>query len=270
MPGDETDAAGVGSRLRFAIETARAAGERTLRLFDTPALAVDTKQDGSVVTEADRDAERFLREEIGSAFPEDGILGEEFGEREGTSGYRWILDPIDGTRSFVHGVPLYGTLVAVERERRSVAGVIRMPALDETVYAARGEGAWRQKGGDDPVPARVSGVAALERAMLCTTAFDYFASGGREAIWFELARACGATRGWSDCYAHVLLATGRVEAVVEPEIKPWDIAPMTVIVEEAGGMCTDWSGVVTAYSPRALATNGLVHEAVLWLLRAEG
>jgi len=256
----------LDARRRFALEAAIEAGARTLSRFDRPDLRVDTKGDGSPVTEADRDAERFLREQIEARFPDDGILGEEFEEKPGDSRFRWILDPIDGTKAFVHGVPLYGALVAVEVDRVSVIGVIRMPGLDETVYAWRGGGAWRRQGSSDPVPARVSTVDRLQDALLCTTAFDYFLHEGREQLWFDLARAFGATRGWSDCYAHVLLATGRVEAVIEPAIKPWDVAPTTVIIEEAGGRCTDWTGRPTAHAPNAIATNGRLHEAALEII----
>jgi len=256
----------MADRLSFAVEAAREAGERTLRAFRSRRFGVDVKDDGTPVTDADRDAERALRAAIEASFPDDAILGEEFEDRPGSSGYRWIIDPIDGTKSFVHGVPLYGTLVAVERDRRSVAGVIRMPALDESVYAGEGSGAWHVAGGESPVPARVSGVDDVSQAMMCTTSMDYFSRTGRGALFESLCGRFGATRGWSDCYAHVLVATGRAEVVVEPEISPWDVAPMTVIMREAGGRYTGWDGEETAYAPEGVSSNGLVHEAVLAML----
>ncbi len=258
------------ARLEFALECAREAGDLTLGYFRSRRFAVDAKDDGSHVTDADRDAETLIRDALERAFPDDAIFGEEHGERAGSSGYRWLIDPIDGTASFVHGVPLYGTLVAVEREGVSVAGVIHMPALDETVHAAHGHGAWHTKADSrEAVPARVSAVRTLRESLLVLTAFDYFAQAGREDVFARLARAFARTRGWSDCYAHLLVATGRAEAAVEPSIKPWDVAPMTVILEEAGGRYTDWHGRASAYGPDGASTNGLIHEALLGVLGAE-
>src|SRR5262249_25088873 len=144
-------------------------GDITLRYFQTTHFKVDTKRDGSPVTTADREAEEHLRGAIAAAFPADSILGEEFGLKEGSSGFKWLLDPIDGTASFVCGVPLYGVLIGIEHDGRVAAGVIHMPALDETVYAARGSGAWHVVRKGDPAPARVSRVAALSQAVVCTT-----------------------------------------------------------------------------------------------------
>lgn len=259
------------ARLEFALECAREAGDLTLGYFRSRRFAVDAKDDGSHVTDADRDAETLIRDALERAFPDDAIFGEEHGERAGSSGYRWLIDPIDGTASFVHGVPLYGTLVAVERGGESVAGVIHMPALDETVHAARGHGAWHTMADSrEPVPARVSATRTLRESMLVLTAFDYFAQAGREDAFARLARAFARTRGWSDCYAHLLVATGRAEAAVEPSIKPWDVAPMTVILEEAGGRYTDWHGRATAYGPDGASTNGWVHEELLGVLGDAG
>ena len=261
-----SDADPIAARLEIALGAARAAGERTLHGLRTRRFGVHTKDDGTPVTDVDRDAERILREAIGAAFPDDAVLGEEFGEREGTSGYRWVLDPIDGTKSFVHGVPLYGTLVAVERDGRSVAGVIHMPGLDETVHASEGGGAWHTVGGDEPVRARVSDVRDPKAGLFCTTSPGYFERSGQRELFNSLCAAFGDMRGWSDCYAHVLVATGRAEIVVEPEIHPWDVAPMTVIMREAGGRYTGWNGEESAYEPNGVATNGHLHEAVIRLL----
>jgi histidinol phosphatase-like enzyme (inositol monophosphatase family) len=258
----------VATRLDAAIGFAREGGAVTLRYFGTTRFKVETKRDGSEVTTADRETEQCLRALIERAFPEDGILGEEFGEKPSASGWRWVLDPIDGTASFVHGVPLYGTLVACEFAGQTRAGVIHMPALGEMVYAGQGGGAWHVASeGAEPVPARVSGVADLGDAMLCTTSFGYYRQAGSEAALGALFDRCGKTRGWSDCYAHVLCATGRIEAVVEPVLYPWDIAPMQVIYAEAGGRTTDWAGRPGAYHPTGVSTNGLVHGALLDLLR---
>lgn len=256
------------ARLHVAVEAAKAAGAQTLERFRSRAFDVERKADGSEVTEADRDAEKLLRRLVRDAFPDDALLGEEFEEEAGSSGYRWIFDPIDGTRSFVHGVPLYGTLVAVERheDEHSVIGVIHMPALDETVWAAEGQGGWRQVCGGDVRPARVSSVDRPDEAMLCITAMDYFMETGRTASFLELAGRVRCTRGWSDCYAHLLVATGRADIVIEPVISVWDVAPMIPIMREAGGRFTDWRGTETARGGDGVGTNGRLHGAMLAFL----
>jgi len=256
----------VLSRLTLAHALAREAGNRTLDLFFRRTARVETKIDGTAVTEADRACEKFLRDGIRAAFPTDAVLGEEFGPSDGTSGYRWVLDPIDGTTSFIHGVPLYGTLVAVEHAGRPVAGVIHMPALDETVYAARGHGAWHSRHGSAPAPARVSTVDALSRAMVVTTSLDYFSSPSAREAWMDIRSRAAATRGWSDCYAFLLVATGRADAAVEPSVKLWDVAAVQPIIEEAGGIFSDWSGRPDATAPMCLVSNGRIHTELLGLL----
>lgn len=261
------EAEGVRVRLEAALEFARAAGELTLGFFGGTGFEVSTKRDGTQVTTADRGAEGLLRERIGAGFPGDGILGEEFGETASGNGWRWVLDPIDGTVSFVHGVPLYGTLVACELDGVSRVGVIHLPALGETVYASEGCGAWHVGGsGAEPVRAGVSGTGCMGEAMLCTTSFGYFAEAGVEASLGELHSRFGKTRGWSDCYAHVLCTTGRVDAVVEPVLHPWDIAPMQVIYPEAGGRISDWRGRRGSRYPTGVASNGVFHDELIGLL----
>ncbi|MFG0259912.1 MAG: inositol monophosphatase family protein [Phycisphaerales bacterium JB041] len=262
-----TTAEATRQHLDAALAFAREAGELTLGYFGGSAFEVTTKRDGTKVTTADRGAEQLLRARIEAAFPEDGILGEEFGEKASVSGWRWVLDPIDGTVSFVHGVPLYGTLVACESQGRTPVGVIHMPALGETVYASEGEGAWHvARPGAAPAAARVSMVEEIGDAAMCTTSFEYFQQAGVEGSLATLLERFGTTRGWSDCYAHVLCATGRIDAVVEPVLNPWDIAPMQVIYPEAGGRATDWRGREGAYHPDGIATNGRLHDALLEML----
>ncbi|NRA57477.1 MAG: hypothetical protein HRU13_05095 [Phycisphaerales bacterium] len=257
----------VMRRLELALEAARAAGGVTLQFFQGDQLGTVTKGDGSPVTEADKGAERVLREAIGEAFPDDAILGEEYGEAAGGSGYRWILDPIDGTVSFVHGVPLYGTLVGVYKGDEPVVGVVHMPALSETVYAARQGGAWWISGpGRDARPAFLTETRDIADALLVTTALEYFDPETGEDVYARLADACKRMRGWSDCYAHVLLATGRCDAVVEPTIKPWDISPMACILAELGGHLTDWQGVPRLDGGDAVLTNAHLKDAVLGVL----
>lgn len=255
------------SELEFALAATRQAGDQTLPAFQLGSHQTDQKPDGSIVTQTDLATERWLRDHIARHYPDDGFLGEEFGETIGTSGRRWIADPIDGTFSFAHGVPLYGTLLALESQGISRVGVIHMPALRETVFAAQGLGAWRLPPScSAPQPARVRACDDLNQALACATSPDYFDTPELRATLQRLLNAFGATRGWSDCYAHVLAATGRADVVIEPMVKPWDIAPMTVIHQEAGGLCTDWAGIQTAHHGVCLVTAGTLHNAVLELL----
>jgi histidinol phosphatase-like enzyme (inositol monophosphatase family) len=258
----------TAARLDAALHFAREAGALILRSFHARSFEIDTKRDGSEVTTADREAEQRLRALIAAAFPGDGVLGEEFGATPSSSGWRWVLDPIDGTTSFVHGVPLFGTLIACERDGSTRAGVIHMPALAETVYASAGAGAWHvAAGAETPRPARVSRVGSIADAMACTTSYIYFRRARAEGAMLPLLERFGNSRGWSDCYAHVLCATGRIDAVVEPVLHPWDIAPMQVIYAEAGGRTSDWAGRPGAYNANGVATNGLIHDELLALLR---
>lgn len=260
----------LGPRLELALAAAKEAGRLTLEHYQHRDLQTEAKRDGTPVTIADRQAELHLRRRIEQAFPQDGILGEEFGERPGDSGYRWILDPIDGTRAFVCGVPLYGTLVGVQHvagDGHCPIGVIHMPAMGETVYAARGRGCWWEREGQRPAPARVSRVPRLADGVFCTTDGMLFDRTGLWAGYERLCRAAGVSRGWSDCYAFLLVATGRADACVEPVVALWDIAAIQPVIEEAGGRFTDLEGRPTVQTTRVVATNGLVHDEVLRLVR---
>ena len=257
------------ARLDLARQIAAEAGRITLKYFRDPQLAVERKADASPVTVADRESEQFMRDEIAKYFPRDGIVGEEFGEQEGDSEYCWILDPIDGTKSFVSGVPLYGCLVGLAKDGDAVAGVIQMPALNECVYAATGQGAWLQTGGGDPEPARVSSRGQLSESLFCTTAVRTFADrtdGQGMAAYGRLQAAANLTRTWGDCYGYLLVATGRAEIMVDPVISVWDACAVKPIVEEAGGTFTDWHGKATIHSQEGVATNGLFHPEVLSVL----
>lgn len=255
------------ARLDLALSAARQAGELTLSYFRRRSFSTEQKRDGSPVTTADREAEQLIRTLVADRLPGDGFLGEEFGETQSSSGYRWIVDPIDGTTSFVHGVPLWGTLIGIEHKTHMVAGVIHMPALDETVFAASGEGAWHIFQGSPPARARVSSTPSLAQAMICITSLDYFTRNHREESFFRIARASRSMRGWSDCYSHLLLATGRCDAVVEPGVHPWDMAASLAVIPEAGGRCTDWNGNPSAHSGHGVLSNGLIHETLLSTLR---
>jgi len=238
--------------LEFAVEIARGAGEITLQYFRKQP-ETSRKSDGSFVTIADRQAESYLRQRIKTHFPDDGILGEEEGETRGNSGRRWILDPIDGTFAFVHGVPLYGVLIAVEIEGELSVGVVYMPALGEIVSAAKGLGCFL-----NGEPARVSTTAELKDALLLSTSFV-------DATELLQARA-KVSRTWGDCYGYVLVATGRADVMVDPVMNLWDCAPLLPIMEEAGGTFTDWRGVRTANGGNSIATNGVLFDEVMSLI----
>jgi histidinol-phosphatase len=256
-------AAEIAARLALARSAALEAGRLTLKYFQQANFEVELKSDASPVTIADRSAEQLLRERIAAGFARDGILGEEFGATEGASGFRWILDPIDGTKSFIHGVPLYGTMVAVEHEGRAVVGVVVMPALNEGVFASAGRGAWQFRSDSRPEPARVSTRSRLSEGLFVTSAVDTFAQRGAAAALDALQKAAAITRTWGDCYGYLLVATGRAEAMIDPILNLWDAAAVQPIIEEAGGTFTDWQGTATIHAGEAIATNGWVLEEVL-------
>ena len=257
----------LSERLEFALAIARDAGRLILGYYQHEGLAVDLKGDKSPVTAADRGAEMLIRERVKQQFGDDGVLGEEFGEEPSRNGYRWILDPVDGTKSFVHGVPLFGTLIGLEHEGRMVLGVCRFPALDEMVYAARGSGSWWQKGNQEPRRARVTAVALLSDALFCTTTFTGWDTIGRRDALEKLSKAARITRGWGDCYGHILVATGRADVMVDPQMNAWDAAALVPIVEEAGGCFIDWQGRTAIDSGNGVSVNASLKDAVLAMLR---
>jgi len=257
----------LSDRLDLARAIALEAGQLTLRYFCQDNYQVELKEDASPVTVADRDAELHLRRRIAETFPADGILGEEFPEQTGTSGYRWILDPIDGTKSFISGVPLYGTLIGVEHEGQSVVGVIHIPGLGETAYAARGGGAWHTRGGEPPRPAHVSKKSKLSESAFLTSDVRGFTEIGHADAYTRLQSAARIARTWGDCYGYVLVATGRADLMVDPKMNLWDCAALQPVLEEAGGTFTDWEGKPTIHGANAIATNGLILDETLSLIR---
>jgi histidinol-phosphatase len=250
------------SRLDVAISAGKEAGRLTLRYFQQENYAVERKADESPVTIADRSAEELLRTRIAAAFPKDGIIGEELGRSDGTSGFTWILDPIDGTKSFISGVPLYGTMVGIEHSGRSLVGFVYMPGLDEGIYASVGGGAWHFRGAQSPRLARVS-QRRLSEGLFVTSQLDSYAKRGALDAFHRLEKAAYVTRTWGDCYGYLLVATGRAELMVDPILNVWDAAAVQPIVEEAGGTFTDWQGTSTIHAGEAMATNGLVLAEVL-------
>jgi len=261
----------LADRLDFAVAIAREAGQITLNHFRRDGLQIDRKADKSPVTIADRTAEELLRQRIGERFASDSIIGEEFGEQRGESGFQWTLDPIDGTKSFIHGIPLYTTLVAVLRDGEPLAGVIHAPALAETVYAAKGGGCWYLAGANaEPQPARVSAVDRLSDSLLVTTeiaSFTKHRTTDALDVFVKLQRAARLARTWGDGYGYLMVATGRAEVMIDPIVNIWDAAPLQTIIEEAGGHFTDWTGNPTIHAGEAIATNGLVTEEVMALTR---
>lgn len=261
----ELDPSQLARRRDLAVSAARAAGELTLRWFRQASLAVDRKGDGSPVTAADRAAETLLREQIAAAFPEDGIVGEEFGETPGKSPFRWVLDPIDGTKSFITGVPLYTTLVAVMRGDEPQIGVIYAPATQELAHAIAGEPTVYETPDGASRTASVSAVDRLADATLLTSEVKSFAQ--RRGAFERLEQACRLTRTWGDAYGYLLVAAGRADVMIDPQMNLWDAAALQPIIEGAGGHFSDWQGRPTVHAGEAVACNKQLAGLVLSFTR---
>src|SRR5215470_13815555 len=249
--------------MQAAAEVARRAGEVALSHF-RKSLTIETKHDGTPVTNADREAEARAREWIEARFPEDGILGEELGAHNPNAPRRWILDPIDGTKSFMRGVPLWGTLVAVAKGEEVLAGAANFPAVGEALVAAPGHGCWW-----NGAKCAVSAVADLSAATAVATDERFTENPNWAAAWQALSRRTAVARTWGDCYGYLLVATGRAEIMVDDVLSPWDAAALFPIVREAGGVFTDWGGRATAFGSNAIATNAALADEVRRLLAPE-
>jgi histidinol-phosphatase len=250
--------------LDATVALVKAAGARTLGYYRSDDLAIDRKGDGTPVTEADKDAETFLRGEIGRRFPDDAIVGEEEGTTPGSSGRRWIIDPIDGTKAFMRGVPLYSNLLAFDDEHGPAVGVINFPALGETVYAGRGLGCFQDHARGTRVRAHVGGAVEEGKRFLLSSGFTNWDDNALLAV----KHAGWALRTWGDAYGYALVATGRAQAMVDPVAMLWDLAPMAVIMPEAGGRLTSIDGLAGPDHGSGVATNGADHDELLGLLRA--
>lgn len=245
----------MSPRLAFALDAVFRAGRATLAHFQTGVKA-ELKGDDSPVTVADRETERMLRSDIARHFPGEAILGEEEGA-SGSSEARWVIDPIDGTKSFVCGVPLYGVLLSFEQAQRPIIGIAYFPALDEMVWAERGLGTfWNGR------KCFVSSQNDLRRATLLSGSMTSLENRNRLEGYLALARKAAVSRTWGDAYGHVLIATGRAEIMLDPVVSPWDISACTVIVEEAGGQFTGFDGQAHPTN-EAVASNGLLHAEAL-------
>jgi histidinol-phosphatase len=253
-------------RLNFALTMASSAAELILSHYQVDGLLVESKSDESPVTIADRNAELLMRDMLRQSFPDDGVLGEEFESFAGRNGYRWILDPIDGTKAFIHGVPLFGTLIGIEFEGRMVAGVCGLPALREVVYAADGQGCWWQIGNQAPRRTTISDVTEIGRARMMFTEPTHWRTTGRFDSIVQVMDQVRIARGWGDCYGHVLVATGRAEIAIDPLMSPWDIAALIPILREAGGTCTDWKGQETTTGGDGVSVVPALREAVVGIL----
>jgi histidinol-phosphatase len=243
--------------LDFATALAHDAGALTLRYFGG-LVEAEAKGDGSPVTVADKEAEQLIRGRVEERYPDHSILGEEYGESNEGARVRWILDPIDATRSFMRGVPLYGVLIGIEIEGESAVGVAHFPPLQETVAAARGLGClWNDR------PCRVSGVGSVADAVICTTDVERILSRPEGAGWRRLQQRAAFSRTWGDCYGHALVATGRIEAQVDPIMAPWDAGPFLTIATEAGGRFTTFGGDETVHGGSGVTSNGVLHDEIL-------
>lgn len=249
----------MNADLALALELADEADALTVARFRAVDLVVDTKPDLSPVTEVDRAVERALRLRLAEARPGHAVLGEEQGDDPGAgTGWQWVLDPIDGTKNYVRGVPVWATLVALKHHGQTVVGVVSAPALGRRWWAARAEGAFA-----DGSPIRVSAVATLDDALLSYASLSGWEARGLGEAFLGLARRCWRTRAFGDFWSHVLVAEGCVDVAVEPEVSLWDLAPLKLMVEEAGGRFTDLSGTPTDAGGNAVSTNAVLHDEVL-------
>jgi histidinol-phosphatase len=258
---------GTDAELRHWVEVAQAAcddADAIARRHFRRDLTIDTKPDRTFVTQADTAIETRIRERLLDAFPDHGLIGEEYGTEAGSASVRWYIDPIDATHNFIRGVPLFGTLLAVERDGELQAAVISAPALDERWWAHRGGGAWaRDRGETVPRPIAVSGIATLGDAqLLYGSARDLVASGrapGFEGLLLDVWR----DRGFGDFWGYTLVGEGAAEAMVEVGLQPWDAAAPFILVEEAGGRVTDFEGRRAIDTGTFLASNGQLHDVLL-------
>lgn len=250
--------------------------------FQSASLQVETKRDQTPVSAADLAIEQHLRTAVARCFPSDGIIGEEHGTIAGSSGWTWTIDPIDGTLAFTSGVPLFGTLIVASYAGVALTGACSMPALGERVWASAGGGTWWQRAESSAqgearkhviTRAQVRSCTSLSSALVCTSGSEFFRRSDRIDAWERLARSVGSLRGWSDCYAGVLLVTGRCDGWVDPVMAPWDIGPFPLLVREAGGVCTDWHGIVEENPPLqsvCAALEGLHGELLRLIADASG
>jgi len=251
----------MSPELDFALTAAKEAGQITLKYFRQKSLKVDKKRDKSPVTQADKEAEAKIREQLQKYFPNDGILGEEFDEKGAENQRRWIIDPIDGTKSFIHGVPLYGVMIGFEDAGRLKLGVVNFPALSLCYYAEKGKGAFMN---DEKIS--VSEISEFEEATLACIGGEYLMNVDSTHPFDTIKTKAGLVRGWGDCYAHMLVASGQADFAIDPKMNPWDCAAIIPILEEAGGRCFDYNGVSTMNGRGLLSANAKLGKKLLDML----
>lgn len=250
------------TRYELAIEVARQAGDLAKKYFDE-GFEVEWKQDMSPVTIADKQAEELIRTSIKKYFPNDGFLGEEYADVASSSGYRWVIDPIDGTRAFVRHIPIWGTLLGLEYQDDPIAGIAYAPALGSLWRGLRGDGAYR-----DHRKIHVSNIPTLDQAYMSYSGVSWFKQAGHLDRFTKLCNATERQRGLGDFYGFTLVAQGSVDIMVDHGVHAWDVAALIPIVEEAGGIFTDWSGQRTIHSADVVASNPLLHKPVLQYLKS--
>lgn len=254
--------------LSATIEAAKAAGDIARHYFRTN-LTVETKADRTPVTRADRECETRITEMLSAHFPDHGFLGEELGERPGNSDARWIIDPIDGTKNFIRGIPFFATLIALEEAGEITAGVMYAPALDDLLYARKGQGAFVHSANADDRRVYVSEVGQLQDAMLIHGGLNDLKTRPCWQPFLSLVDASARQRGFGDALGHSIVICGQAEVTLEPEIRPWDVAPSKILVTEAGGRYSDFNGSPSIYTGTAVISNGRVHDDVLAILQGK-
>ena len=253
--------------LALALELADLADSLTLERFEATDLNVTAKPDMSPVSDADLACEEALRAKLAEARPSDSILGEEFGGEATHEGRQWVIDPIDGTKNFVRGVPVWATLISLLVDGEPVVGVISAPALARRWYAAAESGAWRSFNSGSPKKLSVSGVESLTDASLSFSSLEGWAERGLRENFIALSDETWRLRGYGDFFSYCLVAEGAVDVAAEPEVSLWDLAPLAVLIDEAGGRFTSLAGEDGPHGGDAVATNGLLHDAVLGYLK---
>lgn len=246
--------------VNLAVSCAYDAGRLTLGYFQR-GIEADFKADDSPVTVADKQAEALIRQRIEAAYPHHAIIGEEFGASNADASHRWFVDPIDGTKSFVRGVPLYAVLIGLEIDGRVEAGAVYFPALGDMLHAASGQGCfWNGR------QVRVMDTEDMARAVVSFTDAASFQAYGREAAWQRVMKSSYYRVGWSDAYGHALVASGRLELMLDPVMNPWDCGPFPVLLREAGGFFGSWTGEEGLFAGEAISTTKTLLPQVLELL----
>lgn len=258
-------------RMNKALKGVIQAGEEIRKIFKDPNLTINYKDDQTPVTVADQKSEDIIASSLHKYFPQDGILAEEKTEVTTQNGFRWIIDPLDGTQSFISGVPQFGILVGLEHNEDALLGIVYFPAFKEIFFAIKGQGAKHalinsEKELMDVKKLHVSQKTSLEEAFICYTTFDDFKKTQKEQEFLNIIQKGRKNRGWGDCFGHMLVATGRCDVMLDPTLKLWDIAALKPIIEEAGGSFTDVSGRNWIYGQSAISSNGKFHQDIITML----